>query len=627
MVCAISTHMKEIVKEINKLSLFPNSPVSLVLVNDQLGKLAAASQNVIRFAKIADWTELPKETIELPSECGNITKMCWSTDGQILVVSTNRGHVLGYLMSFPTLFDTSNGIAALQTSLTEVTLLDCINKNNVLGTISLDAEPAYIKLSAAHLAIGAANTVYFYRFVDENRQMLADKKLVNKKDYFGTVKMLTMNSRWAAVLSEKKCILHEIEQAAEHPSEDRKFPANETEKGIVYIALTEDFLLMLDEAGKLRYYYIEANSIIAEYKPDNPVVKVFPNDSGTKTICIDSTGCGILYNPVNGTTITLPNFSANTEKVLWDIEDQNTFCTFEREKVLTYLYVQYSLEGSTVIHLPEFTTFEEIETHSAGNVTYIAPENQPVLLKNGYLFHHSKEGLKGMYLPTHSVIESWREDDPEEAHLRYYLQNIALNRFEACFKVAKLCVKYSAQLYEILGRECLKHLELGFAERAYQLCKNPGMVLAIQSIKSECEKFVLMGHMALLLHKHDMAEEFFLKSSRPELALEMRCDLNDWPSALKLAEKLATDKVPFIAVKVGQYLEVLSQVAYPRRAKASIRTLGSISRAHSWRKAIRRTFETITSSAMPGSPAPAPGWETSPAPSASPRVSRTSSLR
>lgn len=57
------------------------------------------------------------------------------------------------------------------------------------------------------------------------------------------------------------------------------------------------------------------------------------------------------------------------------------------------------------------------------------------------------------------------------------------------------------------------------------MCKNVGMVYSIQSIKMESEKNILMGHVASILFKHDVAQEYFLKSSKPELALEMRMDL------------------------------------------------------------------------------------------------------
>ena len=60
------------------------------------------------------------------------------------------------------------------------------------------------------------------------------------------------------------------------------------------------------------------------------------------------------------------------------------------------------------------------------------------------------------------------------------------------------------------------------------MCKNVGMVYWIEAIKDESEKNVLMGHVASILFKHDVAQEFFMKSSKPELALEMRMDLQDW---------------------------------------------------------------------------------------------------
>jgi WD repeat-containing protein 19 len=98
-------------------------------------------------------------------------------------------------------------------------------------------------------------------------------------------------------------------------------------------------------------------------------------------------------------------------------------------------------------------------------------------------------------------------------------------------------------------------LELDIAERAYQLAKNAGMVLAIQNIKHETEKFVLMGHVAMILHQHDLTEELFTKSSQPHLALDMRCDLQDWGVALKLAKTLAPEKEPFICKKLALQME------------------------------------------------------------------------
>lgn len=145
--------------------------------------------------------------------------------------------------------------------------------------------------------------------------------------------------------------------------------------------------------------------------------------------------------------------------------------------------------------------------------------------------------------------------ESDESHLRYFLQCLALQKYHNCIEVAKCCEKYSKQLFDCLGKQCLKHLELAHAETAFQMCKNVGMVYSIQGIKHETEKLILMGHVASILFKHDIAEECFLKSSKPELALEMRMDLQDWFKALKLAKQISPQKEQFICRKLASQIE------------------------------------------------------------------------
>jgi WD repeat-containing protein 19 len=79
----------------------------------------------------------------------------------------------------------------------------------------------------------------------------------------------------------------------------RKFPLNkQQEVNIVNCAMAGDFLIMIDANGKIKYYLIEDNSTVAEYKSENPIKSIWPNPSGTKCICMDNTGHGFLYNPV-----------------------------------------------------------------------------------------------------------------------------------------------------------------------------------------------------------------------------------------------------------------------------------------------------------------------------------------
>ena len=57
---------------------------------------------------------------------------------------------------------------------------------------------------------------------------------MQKRDYFGTVKQVELNDFWAAVLADDKCVLHPIKVDEEYNStQEIKFPASDTEKGIV----------------------------------------------------------------------------------------------------------------------------------------------------------------------------------------------------------------------------------------------------------------------------------------------------------------------------------------------------------------------------------------------------------
>mmetsp|Transcript_32681 Transcript_32681/g.37309 ORF Transcript_32681/g.37309 Transcript_32681/m.37309 type:complete len:442 (-) Transcript_32681:811-2136(-) len=254
----------------------------------------------------------------------------------------------------------------------------------------------------------------------------------------------------------------------------------------------------------------------------------------------------------------IPNFSASVTKALWDTNHPNMFITFDKGKVNTYLYMQTSLDGPTILHIPRYSKIEDLDKVAQGVETKINKELNPIMLRNGYVYAHSPaEGIRGEYLSTHSYISSWRgHNDTEDGHITYFLQNIAIQRFSECFNAASIVdEELGLQLYEALGKYALKNVELPHAENAFRLCKNVGMVYAINAIKDETEKFVLMGHIASFLHKHDIAQGFFLKSSKPELALEMRCDLQDWYTALKLVQSIDPSREPYICRKLAVQIE------------------------------------------------------------------------
>lgn len=175
--------------------------------------------------------------------------------------------------------------------------------------------------------------------------------------------------------------------------------------------------------GKLRYYLIEDNTMVSEHRSQNPIVKVFPNRKGTKCVCIDNTGGGYLFCPVDDSMLFIPNFSAGTDKVLWDLEDANIFVTVDKEKMQSYMYIGLSMEGSQIVHLPEYLKLEEVDKPKPGVITYVDKDLKPIILKGGFVYSHARtDGIRGQYLTTYSYINSWRgPQESDEGHLRYFL--------------------------------------------------------------------------------------------------------------------------------------------------------------------------------------------------------------
>jgi WD repeat-containing protein 19 len=276
--------------------------------------MAVAAAGVIKFyeakptADSLEWSECVQDKIEIQKGCGKITKMHWTQDGSILTVTTSNGYFLGFLTIIPSLCSSFETYAGILSSLTEVSVVDCTKSNQVIAKTELEVEPTFLHMGPSHVAVGINNQIWYYRWRSGHGpepEIIDTASLMCKREHFGTIKQVVMNNTWTAVLSDGKVALHCIEDQSQN---DIKFPQNQGDKPLAYIALADSFLLMIDTAGKLVFYLIEDGSFITEHKGQNPLVKVFPNKSGTKCICIDNTGNGYLYNPVKDTCMMIPNF-------------------------------------------------------------------------------------------------------------------------------------------------------------------------------------------------------------------------------------------------------------------------------------------------------------------------------
>ncbi|KAJ8967254.1 hypothetical protein NQ314_002981 [Rhamnusium bicolor] len=78
------------------------------------------------------------------------------------------------------------------------------------------------------------------------------------------------------------------------------------------------------------------------------------------------------------------------------------------------------------------------------------------------------------------------------------------------------------------------------ALKAYKELEEVAMVNSLESILEVEDYKLLCGYITMFLNNYDKAQEWFLDSSYPSAALEMRRDLLQWDQAFAAGKKNGT---------------------------------------------------------------------------------------
>jgi len=71
---------------------------------------------------------------------------------------------------------------------------------------------------------------------------------------------------------------------------------------------------------------------------DKIIKKIYPNNSGTKYICIDELGKVFVYSPVNETVLTLyDELPSDFNRAIWDGENPNIFIGINKLPTISIL--------------------------------------------------------------------------------------------------------------------------------------------------------------------------------------------------------------------------------------------------------------------------------------------------
>nr|CAD7423460.1 unnamed protein product [Timema monikensis] len=317
-------------------------------------------------------------------------------------------------------------------------------------------------------------------------------------------------------------------------------------------ALTTDFLIFASDMGHIQYFFIEDWKIISEYRHTVGIRSVHADQSGARLIVVDDKSEGYIYNPVTDELLRIPEFPPNSTDVLWDslAQDRNVFVAFDNSTIVTYIHVKDSISGSMV---------EVVGTTKL-------PSNQvPLLLSGGLVLLETSSGkLTQLVLSTHEVTSSNIHDSHKDSLEQALAKQLVLRRFGEAWKTCQ--VLNTKEFWSRLAEATLKNLEIELGKSdnyytsyysVYRHLGDVGMVWLLQDIQHVEDQKLLNGHVAMFLQDFEKAQEWYLMSSRPVAALDMRRDLLQWDQALQLASKLAPDQIPYIACEYAQQLEFM----------------------------------------------------------------------
>ncbi|VDP18121.1 unnamed protein product [Soboliphyme baturini] len=194
------------------------------------------------------------------------------------------------------------------------------------------------------------------------------------------------------------------------------------------------------------------------------------------------------------------------------------------------------------------TTIQLAQIETTGTRTVVVDAN-----KNVFVFNPVFDTLLEISTSCGNIIDVlWENWSPEKLHelLQKFMS------LKSWHKAWKICtVIGSSESWLTLSHAALEHLNLDFAMKVYREMKNVSMVWYLTEIKEYEDRNLLAGCIAIILGQYDMAEKYFLESSSPERALEMRRELLQWEKALQLAKQIAPDMIPFVAKECAQDCE------------------------------------------------------------------------
>ncbi|EFX73748.1 hypothetical protein DAPPUDRAFT_324995 [Daphnia pulex] len=535
---AISTHLKEIGQELFQIRNHRDM-VSSISICPSLNRAACSGDNN---ARIYDLLDL-KETVSVicVEEENRIDCCAWSNDGRLLAITGSSGNVYIYLTRLNMLASVWQpfGTIAVLTSLKEVTVYDVAL--NTICNVQCELEPVFLACGPKAIVLGLNNHVWLYSAVNGQLQ--------RKLQYAGSVESICLNETHVAALVDGKVHLQLIEEASFSSDggnglmDSGVFPLRESSTAkIGSHALAKDCLVYATSVGDLVYFSLSERKPVSEYRHAVGWKKIYHDTSGTLLAAVDIKNHGYLYSPVKEILLRIPDFPVHHRGLLWESASRisHVFVAWSDEKLDVFVYHAERLTGSCIIRLCS---------------SPLASGHTPLLLQGpDLLLLTASSKLTTLFIPELGIGSNGKLSSLSRNELLNALQfSLAMGKYEDAWDIGILLA--DSNQWVKAANAALNDFRLDFAIRIYRHLGDISLVWSLEEIQHVEDLQLLSGHIYMILGNLEKAQDCYLKSSQPEIAIDMYTDVMEWEQALLLAEKLAPHKIGVIAREYAQQLE------------------------------------------------------------------------
>ncbi|XP_053210855.1 WD repeat-containing protein 19-like isoform X2 [Panonychus citri] len=549
----VSTHQTELGQEISSVRAHQDF-LNGIAVSTKSKKVATFSENVIKFFDL-NQLEDTKSVLVIEDE-KSVEWLEWTDDGQLLAMTTASGAVHVYLTKLTIIGSTFGSRAAYLSSLLEVTVVNVLNETNDENvydedstvTFRVDIEPSLIAVGPYHVVVSINNRAWFYALNESTESTI----LLKEKEYSSIVKSIVLNGDYSAALfTNGKLHLHLIESETGSGSsydqrEAKIFNDSSTSDSgkISSISLTNDFLIYATDSGFIEFFSLEDWSMVNVYRHQIGVRLISPDLTGLRIILVDTRNQVHLYNAVTDESFILDqpeDFPVSVRSILWESyhPSKHIFSLTDDRNLWLYAYVSDSLKGKSIEYV------ERIKF----------PLGQyPLLIHNGVILCQTESGKTSNFiLPSHNWVGAMKDIKSGHKTIDILSTTLKLRRYSDAWNICNSL--NDLNLWKAFGQHALNDLNIDLARRVYRCIGDAGMVHSLEKLNYIEEKNLIAGNVSLFLNHFDLAQKFFLSSSKPLEALEMRQNLQDWDSALALANRLSPSSIPIISREYASQLE------------------------------------------------------------------------